>query len=80
MNGPMWRPISTAPYEGDLRLAFLDDSGHAHALVFPCRRVLGGWVNAETRKLVDIRPTHWKEWVEEQLGDVVPFFRSRNRL
>jgi hypothetical protein len=33
-NRFMWRPISTAPYDGDLRLAVLDDSGHAHALVF----------------------------------------------
>jgi hypothetical protein len=76
----MWRPFSTAPYEGDLRLAVLDQNGHAHALVFPCRRVLGGWVNSETKKPVNIRPTHWKEWVEEPSGDVIPFFKSGNTL
>jgi hypothetical protein len=33
-----------------------------HALVFPCRRILGGWVKAETRRSIDLHPTHWREW------------------
>jgi hypothetical protein len=36
-----------------------------HALVFPCRRVPGGWINAKLRKWIDVRPTHWREWVEK---------------
>jgi hypothetical protein len=78
----MWQPISSAPYDSDLRLAILDHYGYAHALVFPCRRILGGWVNSATKKWVDIRPTHWKKWVEESesSGDIVPFPRSRNTV
>jgi hypothetical protein len=35
-------------------LAVLSQDG-PHALVFPCRRILGGWVNAETRKPIELR-------------------------
>jgi hypothetical protein len=31
-------------------------------LVFPCRRILSGWVNAETRQRIDVHPTHWRGW------------------
>lgn len=61
----MWKPASTAPYDRDLQLAVLDKDG-THSLVFPCRRILNGWMNAETRERIDIRPTHWREW---QQGD-----------
>ena len=58
-----WEPIATAPFDRDLELAVFDTAGQAHALVFPCRRVVGGWVDAETKKkLIDVRPTHWREW------------------
>jgi hypothetical protein len=30
--------------------------------VFPCRRILGGWIDAETKGWIDLRPTHWREW------------------
>jgi hypothetical protein len=60
----MWRSISSAPYDGDLCLAVLERDGEAHALVFPCRRAKGGWINSETGKRVDVEPTHWKEWEE----------------
>jgi hypothetical protein len=43
-------------------LAIIDYDG-THALAFPCRRFLHGWINAETKKLLDnLRPTHWREW------------------
>jgi len=57
----MWQPVSTAPFDRDLELAVLDRDG-PHALVFPCRRVLGGWVKAENREPLAVRPTHWREW------------------
>jgi hypothetical protein len=38
-----WKPISTAPFDRDLELAVIDTDG-PHALVFPCRRTLGGWL------------------------------------
>jgi hypothetical protein len=56
-----WEPVSTAPFDRDLELAVLSQDG-PHALVFPCQRILGAWVNAETRKLIDVRPTNWREW------------------
>ena len=58
-----WQPISTAPFDRELELAAFDTRGRPHALVFPCRRILGGWIDAETKqKLSDLRPTHWREW------------------
>lgn len=57
----MWYEIRTAPFDRDLELAVMDDNG-THALVFPCRRVLRGWINAETKQRIDVYPTHWREW------------------
>jgi hypothetical protein len=61
----MWQPISTAPFDRDLELAVLDHDG-AHALVFACRRVLGGWINSQTNASIEVRPTHWRAWQEKQ--------------
>jgi len=58
----MWQPISTAPFDRDLELAVIDEGGEAHALVFPCRRAPGGWIDAKTLEPVKVRPTHWREW------------------
>ncbi len=41
-----WQPIDTAPFDRDVELAVIDK----HPLVFPCQRVVGGWVNAESKK------------------------------
>lgn len=57
----MWSPISSAPFARDLELAVIDADG-PHALVFPCRRILNGWMNADTKERLDVRPTHWREW------------------
>ena len=57
----MWQPINTAPFDRDLELAVID-CDEPHTLVFPCRRVLKGWVNAETKSRIDVQPTHWREW------------------
>jgi hypothetical protein len=57
-----WQPIATAPFDRDLRLAVIDQQGVAHALIFPSRRVLGGWLEAETKARIDVDPTHWQEW------------------
>ena len=59
----MWQPISTAPFSRDLQLAVLDQDG-PHALVFACRRIVGGWMNTETKERLDVRPTHWRDWDE----------------
>jgi hypothetical protein len=57
-----WKPIATAPFNRDLEVAVLDYDG-VHAAVFPCRRVLHGWINAKTKQPIEeLRPTHWREW------------------
>jgi hypothetical protein len=48
----------------DLELAVHDKDGH-HALVFPCRRIPGGWMHAKSKRWIDVSPTHWCEWVEK---------------
>jgi hypothetical protein len=56
-----WKPIKTAPFDRDLELAVLGYDG-AHALVFPCRRILCGWIDAATKRPVQVNPSHWREW------------------
>ena len=56
-----WCPISDAPCGPDLELAVIDSDG-PHALVFPCRRGSGSWINSETEQLVPVQPTHWRLW------------------
>ena len=60
----MWQPISTAPFDRNIELAVLHEDEH-HALVFPRRRIPGGWIHAELKKWIDVRPTHWREWIEK---------------
>ncbi|MBI1205149.1 MAG: hypothetical protein GC182_21805 [Rhodopseudomonas sp.] len=57
----MWHPISSAPSDRDLELAVLDKDGQ-HALVFPCRKIPAGWMNARTQERLDVHPTHWRDW------------------
>jgi hypothetical protein len=56
-----WEPISSAPFDRDLELAVIDYEGE-HALVFPCRRILGGWIDVTTNQRIDVDPSHWREW------------------
>ena len=56
-----WKPISTAPYVGELELAVIDKDV-IRAVTFPCRRVVGGWIAAETNKWINVKPTHWRVW------------------
>ena len=56
-----WQEIACAAHDCALELAVIDDTGE-HVLVFPCRRVLQGWVKADTLEPVNVRPTHWRRW------------------
>jgi hypothetical protein len=58
-----WQRISTAPFGRDLEICVITYDG-AHAVVFPCRRILGGWIKAETKQRIDLQPTHWREWMQ----------------
>jgi hypothetical protein len=55
-----WKPINSAPFDRDLEVAVIDDG--THAVVFPCRRVVHGWVKAATSQPIEVRPTHWRDW------------------
>ena len=59
----MWQPIANAPFGRDLELAVINRDG-THSLVFPCRRSLSGWIKSMTRELIEVSPTHWREWGE----------------
>jgi hypothetical protein len=56
-----WQPISRAPIDRDLELAIINRHGPL-VLLFPCRRVLGGFIDATNGRRIDIDPSHWREW------------------
>jgi hypothetical protein len=62
-EGRVWQPIASAPFDRDLELAVIDQEG-PHALIFPCRRILHGWVNAQTEQQITVWPTHWRPWTD----------------
>jgi hypothetical protein len=63
-EGAGWQPVSTAPFDRDVELAVINSRG-THALVFPCRRILDGWIKAETKERIDVQPTHWCQWTQK---------------
>lgn len=58
----MWQSMATVPFDRDLQLAVIETAGEIHALVFPCRRGVHGWVNSRTGLPVQVFPTHWRAW------------------
>jgi hypothetical protein len=60
-DGSAWQSVSTAPFNADLELALIDANG-VHALVFPCRRILAGWIKSENNARIEVTPTHWRHW------------------
>ena len=61
-----WQKIPTAPFDRDLELAVIEKDGTPYALVFPSRRIPGGWVKSKTGERLKVHPTHWREWIEEK--------------
>lgn len=59
-----WQPIDTAPFDRNLELAVITD-GEPHALAFACRRILGGWCNANSKERLPLHPTHWRDWEDK---------------
>ena len=68
----MWEIVADAPFGCDLELAVVDDDG-PHALVFPCRRVAGGWANSATSERLDVHPTHWRAWGDKRAARALRF-------
>lgn len=57
----MWQPVFNAPFDHDIEVAVINEDG-THPIVFPCRRVQEGWIDARSSKRLDINPTHWRDW------------------
>ena len=60
-----WLPVSIAPSDSDLEVCVIDNQG-IHRLVYPCRKNRIEWVDASTKKHIDIQPTHWRKWTENR--------------
>jgi hypothetical protein len=60
-----WLPVSIAPSDADLEVGVMDRRGDVVALIFPVRRRGIDWVDATSKKPVDIAPTHWRNWTEK---------------
>jgi hypothetical protein len=58
-----WLPVAIAPSDADLEVCVMD-GGSVHALIFPVRKSGIDWVDAVTKKRVDVLPTHWRKWDE----------------
>ena len=71
----MWQPASTAPLDHELRLAVFDAS-RPRIIQFPCLRVAEGWIEAATGTIVDVLPTHWRNWQEPASARVLGFKRA----
>lgn len=54
-----WQPISTAPREYSIEVCVIE--GEPHVLTGACRLTDAGWIDARTKHLLDIHPTHWRE-------------------
>jgi hypothetical protein len=61
-----WWPISIAPHNVDLEVGVVDGDG-VHRLVFPVHKYAGRWLDASTRKPVNIEPSHWRDWLDGPL-------------
>lgn len=57
-----WFNIESAPFDRDLELMAIDANGKIHAVVFPCRRTVDGWIKTATGAILEIFPTHWRDW------------------
>jgi hypothetical protein len=55
------RSRSRTPDADDLEVCVMDYDGIVHALAFRCHRHKTGWVDASTKKRIDIQPTHWRK-------------------
>ena len=56
-----WLPASIAPTDIDLEVGVMGEREVA-TLVFPVRKEQFRWVDAKTKKPIDIEPTHWRPW------------------
>lgn len=75
-----WQPVASAPFDRHIEIAVIN-SAIPHTLAFPCRRILRGWLNAETGEKLEVHPTHWRDWITSHLPSAqiqVPAESSRS--
>jgi hypothetical protein len=66
-NHRMWRYVGsyeTIPHDRDLMVAVIDGD-ELHIVEFPCRWREGCWIEANTGRMIEVRPTHWRQWSSE---------------
>ncbi len=68
-----WQRAPVAPFDRIVELAIIGDLG-IDTIPFPCRRVLKGWISAQTGEPLALHPTHWREWTSDAMPDT---FRGR---
>jgi len=56
-----WLSVSNAAADGELEVCVMDKRG-LHVLAFPVRESGADWVDAVTKKRIDLAPTHWRPW------------------
>ncbi len=54
-----WRPIATAPLNKSVWLQCKDNFG-VFELRFSAQRTEHGWINAQTRRLLEVQPVMWR--------------------
>jgi len=59
-NNGTWKPIESAPTDRSVELQVVDQFG-LYKLGFPCRLTNAGWVNANSKGRLTVKPTHWRE-------------------
>ena len=57
-----WLPIDTAPLEEEVTLLVTDGRGDPYRIPYPCKRTVGGWVNASKGTALAVRPIQWKPY------------------
>ena len=73
-----WNTIDTAPR--DQLLELLVGGILSKPLGFPCRLTEERWMNAATNAIIEIEPTHWREWRRPRQGSSAPALHRINAM
>jgi hypothetical protein len=57
----VWIPVEAAPFNRALEICVVEGQG-VQAFSFRCQRVENGWKSLDTDELLDLFPTHWRDW------------------
>jgi hypothetical protein len=54
-----WLSVSITPADGELEVCVMDKRG-LHVLAFPVRKSGTDWVDAVSKRRINLVPTHWR--------------------